>query len=319
MSLGSIANFIVSEAGVPYETDSQKAYLHDRINKSAEELYINNELPNCLKEVYVEFNGKVSETFTLPNYVYKVRGLRRPHYDFRNGMTFTNMLPRYQKQTWGDVALDNVRIVGQTAIARDVCEEQNITVVLNSTLAEDVKIVIIGDTAQESGRIVKVTIPAGQTNATFSSPFLQITSITKSPFFYGIVNGYEELAPGAPLFQIPSAFSTPLYTKVQVQDMRMFIVTQYQYVTELLFKPRLPVMYDIDSEFIVPVTYDQPIAWWTIANYIKTGDQASMYAGKAAGKLANINEDEERGQKQTFNVGYNVHAETYDRLTFNAW
>jgi hypothetical protein len=316
MSLRTIANFVASEAGVPYTTDADKAYLHDRINKAAEELYINNDLPHVLQELYMSLNANVSEIFTLPPYVAKLRGLRRPHYDGKNALTFTGIVPRYQKQAWGNISLDNIRVVGEVATGRDINEEQDITIQLSRVQSTDVTIVLTGDTAEEQGYIEEVTILAGELSTTFSSVFTQINSAVKTPFFFGAVKAFEELAPGAPLFEILAAQVRSNYVKVQIQDLYMFRVTSGQYNFELLYKPKLPLMYSPNSEFIVPEIYDQCIAWWTISQYVKSGDDAQMYLAKVATKLANINEDEKRGRKEKFNIGYNNAAETYDRLTW---
>jgi len=317
MSLQSIANFVATEAGAPFATDADKAFLYDRINRAAEELYINNDLPGTLREVYVALPIDVSEVFTLPPEVYKVRGFRRPMYDARNGQTFTSQVSRYQKQTWGDIAMDNIRISGQEATSRNIIEEQNITIQLSRQYSSPVNVIICGDSAKETNLINTVTIPASSKTVTFSSPFTKITSVTKSPFFFGTVSGIEESYPGKPLFTIPSANLTSNYVKIQVQDLYMFVAAAGQYCFEMLYKPRLPIMWSPSSEFIVAQIYDQCIGWWTIAQYYKTAAaEKAVYTEMVANKLANINEDSSRGMKKQFNVGYEKHAETYDRVTW---
>lgn len=318
MSLLDIAKFVSSEAGVPYTTVADKRFMHDRINKSALEIYINNDLPNSLQEVFISLQSGNSEIFTLPSYVYKVRGLRRPQFDVKNGMTFTNMVPRYTKQMWGNVAMDNIRIISTVATTRDIMMEQEITIELSDKQDVDVTVVVIGDTAQKTNFITSIIVPANTQSVTFSSLYTSIKSVSKKEFFYGTVYGYEEQLPGKPLFEIPAALMRSMYVKIQIQDLYMYRVVSGQYNFELLFKPKLPIMYSEDSEFIVPEIFDQCIGWWTISQYIKGADEKLAYQQKVIDRLSMINDDEMRGEKKLFNVGYNVHAEAYDRLTW-AW
>lgn len=314
MSLKTIAAFVATEAGIPFTTDDEKAYLYDRVDRAALELYVNNDLPNSLKEVYMSLQCDASEIFTFPCYVGQVRGIRRAHYDERNASTFTGPSHRYQKQTWGGISLDNVRIVGNAATSRDIEEEQPITLNLSKAQTKEVKVILTGTTHDDSSEVVEVVFPAGSTTQTFSSLFTEINSVTKEPFFYSSVKGFEETVMQDPLFEIESDQTTSNYLKVHVQDLYNYRVSDRQYNFELLYKPRYRKMWSPYSEFMVPQVFDQCIAWWTISQYAKTSDEAAVYMNKVSLLLANINEDESRGRKICYNIGYNKHAETYERL-----
>ncbi len=317
MSLATIANFVQTDAGVPADTFQDLAFLYDRINRSAEEIYTKNDLPKSLMEVYVSINSNNGESFTLPDYVKEIRGVRRPMYDTKNGMTFTSTVPRYAKQTWGDLALDNFRLVGYSPTRKDISLEQDITVEISRALDKEVAVIVIGNTEEEQGVIQEIIFPVGTLSVTFSSLFTEITSVVKREFFFATVTGTEENTPGSPLFTIPANQNESYFVRIQIQDQYMFQQVLNQWNFELLFKRRLPIMYSPNSEFIVPRVYDQCIAWYTIAQYIKGADDSAMYMSKCVNRLAELNSEQERGQKVPMNVSYNKHAETYDRLTFN--
>lgn len=314
MALKDIVNFVRAEAGIPYTLQHEKDYLHSRINSAADELYTNNDVPRCLKEVFIAVQPNASEIFTLPSYVGQVRACRRPRQNYASGVSISGPVDRYQFYTWGGVAVDNFRIVGESPTLRNIELQQNIVIKISRALAEDVTINLIGNTFVDTNVLTKVVIKAGTVYTIFSSPYLEFTSIRKAEYFDARVSGYEESIPSDPLFEIPTEQDFARNIKIQVRDLLVAVNYDHEIGWEMLYKPKFIPFRSVDHEFIVPDIYDRAIGFYCLGQYSKKKEEAQLYYEKAASQLNRINEDEARGRKQHFSAAYSKHAATYDRV-----
>lgn len=313
MALRQIVSFVICEAGIPYTSDSEKEYLHSRINSAAEELYKNNDLPKALREEFVVLEPTESEVFTLPHYVGQLRGIRLPRQNVASGGNITGMAQRYGYYSWGGVATDNFRVSGEVPTLRNITLQQPITVELSKVLTADATIVLIGNTFEEDNVVTTVTIPSGDTQITFSSPYSELTSVAKQTYFSARIAGFEENYPGFPLFEIASSQDYARYLKVQVRDLLVNVSYDREIGFELLYKPRFQPMRTLNHEFAIPGIYDRAIGFYCIAQYSKKTEDFDAYMEKASRELNIINEDEARGRTSKIRILHSKHAEVYDR------
>lgn len=278
MPLNTIRAELAADEGIKISSTPEKAWLDDKINKAAQELYAQNDLDNCLREQIFRF-GIADQQISLPFYVDDVRMVR--NYEFTLPVLQKDMRPRYHVQGWLPPYREWRIKYKDAALASNITNVGPLTITLPQACTLAFTITIVGRTGSAQRRVEHVTFAVGDTEKVTTENYEEVESITKN------VSNNEDLVVtdmgGTQLAAIPNSELKSSYTIIQVLDRYQNLAQTPLY--EILYKLKLsPMVTDTDS-FPCGDKYDRAI-YWKAMELIYAKQQGEVAVQKVIGASA---------------------------------
>lgn len=263
MPLIKILSDLASTLGIRLAVPSERAFLIERTNDIAKELYTENDLKYCEREQLFEL-GAQDQQVAFPQDVFKIIAVRE--YQTRLPITQLDMRPRYVYNQWRLPYIGfpyfRWRLKGVSPLKQDITDAGFLRITLPAGNPSLFTVIITGETANAK-RIQEVVTfnPGGALTINTVNSWKNVESIRKSSttdvdvYIYDINDVEMAVIPNGELFTE--------YKIVQVLDRNEY-PTQSQ-VMEMLFKTRfVPFQNDYD-QFPCGDIYDEAIYWKTLA------------------------------------------------------
>lgn len=306
--LNTILSEIASDEGLSTANASERAWLVDQINKSAEEIYNSYDLRSSYREQIFSL-GEGKQLITLPWYVANVRKIR--NYDVRRNIKYIDMGQRYHTNDWELGPFFEYREVQKEApLETNITNLGPLTVTLTSACTTAFTVIITGKTEDTERKVEMLTFLAGETTKTTANNYEDIESIRKNR-----VND-EDLSvsdlDGNVVARIPNHMEKSTNTIVEVLDYPTQQLGEATLV-EVLYKHTFaPFVNDTDS---LPCGdfFDRCIYWKTVSNiYTKReGQTAERKVLGAEAKFKKILEEmtsnDIQGREFKLDFGTNPH------------
>jgi hypothetical protein len=277
MPLKDIKAKVAADVGIKLSSTAEDAFLLDKINQAAKELYTKHDLVGSMREQLFQLSA-TTQQLSLPYYIDTIRAVR--DYETRLPIERVDMLPRYQ--TEGSRAKEGGlpwRIKAEKyPLKANIGSDGPLTFTLKSAATVTFNIVVIGATSAASRVQEIVNVAAGALAVTTTNNFLADgverifkSSTTDSDIVVTDIDGKE-------VADIPNSELYPSYTIVQVLD-QDYTRGQTQLV-EVLYKTRFtPFKNDYDS-FPCGDVYDDAIYYLTLG-IIHGGKNGDEWKAKA--------------------------------------
>lgn len=258
MPLINILADVSADSGISTTNGTDRAYLINKINQAARELFDSNDLKGCLREQLFNL-GSSNQQVALPYYVDSIRGVR--DYDSKLPVTIQDMVPRYQLEGWKDFLGYKWRTkYKQHPIKQSTLSTGKLTISLSSPASQDFAVIITGQTATAQRIQETVSFSVGQQQLITANNFLSIESFQKTSVTL------EDLTiadlTGIILADIPNCEVRSSYTIIQVLDYDT--TTSQDVVVEVLYKVRFTPFYNDYDSFPCGDLYDKAIYWKTM-------------------------------------------------------
>jgi len=311
MAYIDIKNLVVSHTGT---TDaSQAAYIKSLINRAAEDLYTQVDLVNCFREqAFVredptQDNGQTVCQWTLPHYVWKIRGLR----EYNTGLAIDahDMHPRYQTQGWKEFIDPFLyRIKQEQVLIRDIANEGRMKFTLPDgvTLAagEEFSVYVTGSNSSKARFNEQVSFVAGDTQRYTTNLFSTIEAIRKTRQSAYDLSLYD--ASDNKISFIPNCELSPAFSILQSSDDNFW---NPQYI-EVLYKLKFyPFAEDYD-EFPCGNIYDTALYFKTLEYYYNRKgelEKAKEFYTKVTDLCTNIAQNFNYQTEKLLDFGYNQY------------
>lgn len=314
MSLQKILVDIGTELGIDITTDSERAWIIEKINDAAKELYDSDDIPGCLRELTFNIDTEAVESslVSLPGYVDKLRGIR--YTSVQGGkVPLNDMRPRYHLgKGWGAnaFALPFRVIREEYPLKREISNASILTFTLPNVETVDINITVIGRTANSDRFSEVVVIPAGELTVSSVGNYEDIENIEKYT-----TNNYNISVTDVEnneLAVIPNNILSPLYKLLELTDANLSngVVVNYGGLTaiDILFKTRFYKFVNLRDEFPCP-NCDRIIFYKFAAQYLAQQPSLLGHAAAAQEKarmlLENLNVDSEDGKELELQFGRN--------------
>lgn len=258
MSLRTIRAEIAADEGIKIDTASEKAYLDDKINKAAQELYEQNDLEGCLREQIFRTTSS-DQQISLPFYVWEVRLVR--NYDYLRPITVQDMRPRYHFYGWVEPFCRWRMKYSGHPVERNISNVGPLTITLPRACTSAFTITVIGQTGEAQRIQEYVTFAAGEVSKDTIENYIAIESFTKNR-----VNNEDvviEDMGGTQLAAIPNSELKSSYTILQIAD-RFQTGDGQLMLFEVLYKSRFTPMSNDDDSFICGDKFDRAIYFKTL-------------------------------------------------------
>lgn len=254
MALDYILRRVRSETGMTEE--NQRAYLVDKINEAADELWESKDLPVVLKECCVRANS--DRQLALPAFVGELRAIRgacSDDIDYHARFSLKDIRPKYVETEWKRL-WNNWRIIGEAPTCIEITETAPGEVIVEEA-DDELEITITGSTASSNRVSEVITMTSGTMEWTKS--FMDIVSIRKNK-----TSETDVLINDAAGNELSIIYSDQLEAKFLIVDISRYPYSGHcqcpdgSYVTEVLYKPRRPHFQE-DTDVFPLVGYDDVI------------------------------------------------------------
>lgn len=259
MSLKSIRADVASKLAFNVADPAEKAFVDNRINQAADEIWTKNDLPGSLRELVLYYDGTTKQV-ALPYFIMIGRGFR--FYNSQYKIPINTMHPRYQIQGFGQYSL-NWREKQKSPVAILITNQSVLNFVLPHAESNAIDIYVIGTTPTAYKVQEKVTIPAGSLTVATTNNYIELFSISKSA-----VNTYNIAITDADdtvIGEIPNSELSGRYIIMQVLDDNIEGSSLTTGV-EVLYKPFYQLLVNDYDEF-QEAKYDQAIYWKVLEHY----------------------------------------------------
>jgi len=187
MPLSKILLDIATETGIAVTNDNEKAWVIDKINDIAEEMYATQDITGCLREMTINIDadddGPVySSLVALPYYVDQLRGLRFSVI-LGGKIPMETMQPRYSLgHGWQNNPYSlPFRIVRDNApLKRDISNASVLTFTIAEPQTADITLSVVGKTTNASRAQETVTLVAGDITVSTTGNFEDVETISKN-------------------------------------------------------------------------------------------------------------------------------------------
>jgi hypothetical protein len=239
MNLKYILEQVESSSGMnsPELNSKSRELLIKFINKAAQEIYKEIDLPRVLKEAYINVTN--STRVTLPTFVGELRAVRNP----KGKMDLTDLRPRYALADWHN-EWNKFRIVGETAINQEILNTSPLSVE-TSNADDDLIITLVGETDTSNRATDNIQMTEAEVLGTKN--FNNITSISKNKITEDVVKIYD-----AENNELAVIYADQFTSRYLVVDISKYPAMQCcdgeSFTAEILFKPRLgSLFFDQDT------------------------------------------------------------------------
>ena len=311
MSLKNILQDISTQYGIDITDDTERLLYIDRINQVCEELYNSMDIPGSIREQIFQVDDTNNYQVSFPHYVDKLRAIR--FYNSHGGpITLEDMRPKYHQRRWGNNGKMRFRIKQENAcLARNITNAAMLKFKLptGKTETTDIRIRVIGRTANSQQLEELVVLPAGQNEVSTLNGYEEVFNIEKENY-----NTYDITildVDDTVMASIPNNLLRPNYTIVMIRpdDWSLFFNNSYPLNTiEVLYKTRFYPLRNLRDEFPCP-NCDKLIFWKFAEHYeaSKPGNEqrAIMASQKSKEILYQLNSGDEAGKELTVDFGSN--------------
>lgn len=332
MPLSKILLDIATETGIAVTNDNEKAWVIDKINDIAEEMYATQDITGCLREMTINIDadddGPVySSLVALPYYVDQLRGLRFSVI-LGGKIPMETMQPRYSLgHGWQNNPYSlPFRIVRDNApLKRDISNASVLTFTIAEPQAEDIVLNVVGKTTNASRAQETVTLVAGDITVSTVGNFEDVESISKNAVC-GVDITVEDVD-GNTLAEIPNSEIRPLYKWLELRDANASFGTATPILTQsaidILYKMRFTPFANLQDEFPCGSKCDRAIFYRFMAYYeaMKQGNEgrAAAMLQKSDELLRNLNTDNEVGKQLELQFGRDGRLDAQIPYTWNSW
>lgn len=329
MPLSKILLDIATESGIALSNDNERAWIIDKVNDVAKELYELQDIEGCLREISVNIDTDVQSVsqVSLPYYVYQLRGLRFSQI-LGGKVPYEDMRPRYSLgRGWGANTFSlPFRMTRQDyPLKRDISNASVLTFSVEEAQTAAIDIYIVGRTTLATRVQEKVTIAIGDLTVDTVGNFIEVESISKTaPNDCDIAITDVE---GNELATIANSEISPRYMILELRDGNVlganssFISYAGLTSVDVLYKTRFVPFRNLQDEFPCGSKCDRAIFYQFMAYYEaqKQGNEgrAGYYQSKARELLRNINKDTEEGKNLEMQFGRNGLHDA--QQPFNNW
>ena len=248
MSLGYIIRRVAADDAIRVSNPDQRAWLVDKINEAARELYERKDLPVALQECFVALDNE--KRVSLPPFVGELRAVRSAcdgvwH---KQKWSIKDTRPAYVATEWQN-AWSSFRIIGYSPIAADTSNAAP-GLIYYPHADESVIVSIVGET-DESNRSVD-SIPLIAQQNVWEKQFNQITAIRKNK-----ITDYNVVIYGPDNNELAIIYADQFESRYMVVDISQFpeacccVCPDGTFIVQVLYKPRLPRMENDNDSFPV--------------------------------------------------------------------
>jgi len=290
MAVKDILRKVAADVGATnYATDAAtRSRLLELINEAAEELWENNDLPGCLRELFVRVPADY--VIFLPSYVGELRSIRDT--DLRRPWTLSDLRPRYHVHEWPSNWM-GWRFIGTSAIKAEITNSAPFTLAIPVADSE-LEITITGQTANAARRADTITMSALSNLATLGFTSVDAIRANKLPTYDVTITDADDN-------EIAVLHSNSLETRYLMYD-----VSEYPSVgncsdntrlMEVLYKMRLPRLENDDDLFPVP-EYDKILASKTVQLFAERqqgGEERAIMMHKKVDMLVKKKQQDKTG------------------------
>jgi hypothetical protein len=264
MALADIIRRIQAEVGLnsPALNPDQRPHLLDKINEACEEIWESKDLPVALKECCVRATS--DRQLALPAFVGELRAIRgscSSEIDTCARMSLKDIRPKYVETEWKRL-WKNWRIIGEAPTCLEISETAPGSIEIQAA-DEELEVTITGSTL--TANRASDTVTMDEASKTWTKSFTDIVSIRKNK-----VSETDVVIKDAEDNEISIIYSDQLEARFLIVDVSRY---PYEgtcrcpdgtYVTEVLYKPRLPRL-ENDEDVFPLVGYDNLIVLKTKA------------------------------------------------------
>jgi len=316
MPLSKILLDIATETGIAVTNDNEKAWVIDKINDIAEEMYASQDITGCLREMTINIDagddGPVySSLVALPYYVDQLRGLRYSQI-LGGKIPMELMQPRYSLgHGWQNNPYSlPFRIVRDNApLKREISNASVLTFTIPEPQSGNIVLNVVGKTTNATRAQETVTLVAGSITVSTVGNFEDVETISKNAVC-GVDITVEDVD-GNILAEIPNSELRPLYKWLELRDANASFGTATPLLTlssiDVLYKTRFTPFANLQDEFPCGSKCDRAIFYRFMAYYeaMKQGNEAraSAMLQKSDELLRNLNTDNEIGKQLELQFG----------------
>jgi hypothetical protein len=328
MALSKILLDIATELGIDITSDTERAWIVEKINDAAREIYESDDIPGCLRELTFNIDDEAQESslVSLPGYIDKIRGLRWT--SVQGGKIPQNdMRPRYHLgKGWGANAFSlPFRTIREVyPLKRDISNASILTFTIPVAEATDITITIVGRTNNSDRFSETVVIPAGDLTVDTVGNYEEVHSILKAEAnLYNItITDVEDNNLGV----INNGDLSPAYKILELIDGNLGPQVNYggQTAIDILYKTRFTPFVNLADEF--PCPNCDRILFYKFAEYYLAQQPGRLTDAMAASAKAdilrgNLNVDNSEGKELELQFGRNGLLEAqnpYNNLYMNS-
>lgn len=316
MPLSKILLDISSELGISVSNENERAWIIDKVNDLAMELYQSKDIEGCLREQTFNLDSnsdgpQYSSLVSLPYYVYQIRGLRFSQWQGAK-IPQEDMRPRYSLgKGWGNKISTPFRAVMDDApLKREIGNASVLTFSVPLAATTNYDIYIVGKTTTAERFQEKVTIKSGETQVDSTGNYEFIESLAKS-----IVNNQDITVTDVEnneLAVIPNSQLSAAYKIIEIQDANAGLnglsgFNNFLSSIDILYKTRFIPFANLFDEFPCGSKCDRAIFYQFCAYYAaqrdNDGAKAQGYAQRVASILDDICIDATEGKSQKLQFG----------------
>lgn len=319
MPLSKILLDIATETGISVANPAERAWIVDKVNDIALELYQRMDIDGSLREQ--TFNISQSDTdgpqysslVALPYYVNQIRGIRFSAWP-GGKVPQNDMRPRYSVgKGWGDGSNEfstPFRMVQDDApLKRDIVNASVLTLSVNAAATAAISIYIVGKTTNAERAQETVVLPAGELEVQTAGNFEVIESISKVEQYDQDI--YISDVDGNELAVLFNSQTKTCYKLLELQDnnagYQSGVIRAGGFsAIDVLYKIKFTPFANLQDEFPCGPKCDRAIFYQFVAMYAAQNgqpDKAAGYGAKADELLGNINGDSEGGKNMSFQFG----------------
>lgn len=239
MPLSYILRRLYAETGLGTES---RTYLIDRINEAARQLYNKSDLPISLKECNIRANSNAE--LALPPFIGELRAIRST--DWNDQWELFDLRPRYNSREWPNV-WKNWRIKEYSPIKLEIENAAPVTATV-PTLDATLEIYISGETVDSNN--ARETLVMNSVEEVGTKSFTSIKSIQKNKITDENVTILD-----ADENELAIIYADQLDARYVIVDVSAYPDLEHcpdgTYTMEVLYKPRMPILYNDQDVFPV--------------------------------------------------------------------
>lgn len=256
MGFLNILTTVAAECGYDKTDAGERAYLTEKINEAARDIYQARDLPVALKECYVRVTP--NNECSLPPFIGELRAIRPGSKDYcSTKWVLHTMYPRYNRSQW-ETDWKNWRDKGTAATAI----EFNNTAALEITIAvadSELIVTVVGENDDSNNVVDSVTMDAVSKDLTAS--FVRVNRIYKNKR-----TNHNVIIKDADGNEIAIIYADQTEARYKIVD-----ISEYPnaccgtnscgdgtYIMEVLYKPILPILKE-DHDFFPVDGYDDVV------------------------------------------------------------
>lgn len=289
MALGDILRKVAADFGASdLESNANtRAFLVEKINSAAMEIWSAKDLPGSLREITVSVSpGKV---VGLPHFVGALRAMRET--DLGRPWVLNDLRPRYHSQTW-PTKWNNWRFIGYGATMLEITNQAPVVVTIDKD-DSDLVITIVGSTATSLRTTDVITMNASLKNGSIS--FTKIDSIQANKIPADDV--YIVDSEGTTLAVLYADSKETRYILVDVSDYPLSAATaDGSWEMDVLYKMKLPIM-SANSDIFPVHDYDDIVKVKTMQLLAEGQEGKEQRAAMAYQKAERMMQDKAQDQE----------------------